>query len=191
MIVNTTFFVKKKEADKSSAQDSIIENSDGGEALMITSNEENDVIIGDESLFEISGIGSIQIKDEEESYFLGTLEAMGFKCSADNSVIKVFSRQPCCVKAERINNLYYLQGSTVIGTAVISIHKNDALTAFKQWKALFDSLCADHGIARHKNVWIDKPVHYSNLKIFCCPAYAHLKNALLLAILPEGKKIFK
>jgi transposase InsO family protein len=55
-------------------------------------------------------------------------------------------------------------------------HKNDALTAFKQWKALvenkttrklkklrtdnglefcngeFDSLCADHGIARHKNV---------------------------------------
>jgi transposase InsO family protein len=55
-------------------------------------------------------------------------------------------------------------------------HKNDALTVFKQWKALvenhtgrkirklrtdnrlefcndeFDSLCADHGIARHKTI---------------------------------------
>jgi hypothetical protein len=56
---------------------------------------------------------------------------MGFKCSADNSVIKVFSRQPCCVKAERINNLYYLQGSTVIGTAVISIVSNTSNT--KLW----------------------------------------------------------
>jgi hypothetical protein len=84
---------KKKEANKSSAQDSIIENSDGGEALMITSNEEkcmawildstcshrdwfsdyshvhnSDVIIGDESLFEISGIGSIQIKVHDGTF---------------------------------------------------------------------------------------------------------------------------
>jgi hypothetical protein len=57
-IINPTFFViiaklitmwsqvknkeryNKKEADKSSAEASIVENSDGGEALMITSNDE-------------------------------------------------------------------------------------------------------------------------------------------------------
>jgi hypothetical protein len=31
---------KKKEADKSATEASIVENSDGGEALMITSNDE-------------------------------------------------------------------------------------------------------------------------------------------------------
>lgn len=317
---------KKKEADKSSAEASIVENSDGGEALMITSKDEKrmswvldstcsfhicshrewfsdyshvhngDVIIGDESPLEISGIGSIQIKVHDGTFktltnvryvpkmkrnliSLGTLEAMGFKFSADNGVLKVSQGNRVVLKAERFNNLYYLQGSTITGTAAVSIasntsntklwhmrlghmsekgmhllhkrgylndigklefcehcvfgkqkrvsfslsthctkgildyihsdlwdraphssiggcdymitfiddfsrkvwvyflkHKNDALTAFKQWKALvenqtgrkikklrtdnglefcnseFNSLCADHGIARHKTV---------------------------------------
>jgi hypothetical protein len=152
-------------------------------------------------------------------------------------------------------------------------HKNDALTAFKQWKSLvenqtgrkikklrtdnglefcnseFNSLCADHGIARHKTVpgtpqrngvaermnrtilervrcmlsnaglwdkhglcaeaanaasylinrspnlaidfkileevWIGKPANYSNLRIFGCPAYAHVKNGKLV---PRAQK---
>ncbi|KAL5648926.1 hypothetical protein ACJX0J_039735, partial [Zea mays] len=64
-----------------------------------------DVIIGNESPLEIFGIGAIQFKRNLIS--LGTLEAMGFKFSVDNGVLK----------AERINNLYYLQGSTVIGAA--------------------------------------------------------------------------
>jgi hypothetical protein len=117
---------KKKEADKSYAEASIVENSDGGEALMITSNDEKrmawvldsacsfrncshrerfsdyshayngDVINGDESPLEISGIGSIRIKVHDGPFktltnvcyvpkmkrnliYLGTLEAMGFK----------------------------------------------------------------------------------------------------------------
>jgi hypothetical protein len=157
---------KKKEADKSAAKASIVENSDGGEALMITSNDEKhmarvldsacsfhicshrewfsdyshvhdgDVIIGDESPLEISGIGCIQIKVHDGTFktllmfamflrrrgilfLLGTLEAMGFKFSADNGVLKVSQGNRVVLKAERINNLYYLQGSTVTGTCDI------------------------------------------------------------------------
>jgi hypothetical protein len=124
---------KKKEADKSADEASIVENSDNGEALMITSNDEKrmawvldsacsfhicshrewfsnyshvhdgDVIIGVESPLEISGIGSVQIKVHDGTFktltnvhyvskmksSLGTLEAMGFKFSADNGVLKV------------------------------------------------------------------------------------------------------
>jgi hypothetical protein len=36
-----------------------------------------------------------------------------------------------------------------------------------------------------EEVWIDKPVHYSNLKIFCCPAYAHVNNGKLV---PRAQK---
>jgi hypothetical protein len=367
---------------------------------------DGDVIIGDESPLEISGIGSVQIKVHDSTFktltnvryvpkmkrnliSLGTLEAMGFKFSADNGVLKVSQGNRVVLKAERINNLYYLQGSTLTGIATVSIasntsntklwhmrlghmsekgmhllhkrgylndigklefckhcvfgkqkrvsfslsthctkgildyihsdlwgraphssiggcdymitfiddfsrkvwvyllkHKNDALTAFKQWKALvenqsgrkikklrtdnglefcnneFNSLCADHGIARHKTVpgtpkqngvaermnrtilervrcmlsnaglcdkhglwaeaanaacylinlspnsvidfkileevWTVKPVDYSNLRIFGCPAYAHVnngklvpraQNALLLAMVLVSKDI--
>ena len=89
---------KKKETDKSYAEASIVENSDGGEALMITSNDEKrmawvldsacsfhicshrewfsdyshvhdgDVIIGDESPLEISRIGSVQIKVHDGTF---------------------------------------------------------------------------------------------------------------------------
>jgi hypothetical protein len=60
---------------------------------------------------------------------LGTLEAMGFKFSVDNGVLKVYQGNPVLLKVERINNLYYLQGSTVIGTAVVSIASNTSNTA--------------------------------------------------------------
>jgi hypothetical protein len=127
---------KKKEADKATVEASIVENSDGGEALMITSNDEKriawvldsgcsfhicshrewfsdyshvhdgGVIIGDKSPLEIYGIGSIQIKVHDGTFktltnvsyvpkmkrnliSLGTLEAMKFKFSADNGVLKV------------------------------------------------------------------------------------------------------
>jgi hypothetical protein len=52
-------------------------------------------------------------------FLLGTLEAMGFKFSADNGVLKVSQGNRVVLKAERINNLYYLQGSTVTGTCDI------------------------------------------------------------------------
>jgi hypothetical protein len=56
---------------------------------------------------------------------------MGFKFSTDNGVLK-FSQGNCVVlKAERINNLYYLKGSTIIGTATVSIASNTSNT--KLW----------------------------------------------------------
>jgi hypothetical protein len=63
--------------------------------------------------------------------YLGTLEAMGFKFSADNGVLKVSQGNRVVLKAERINNLYYLQGSTVIGTPAVSIASNTLNT--KLW----------------------------------------------------------
>jgi hypothetical protein len=85
---------------------------------------DGDVIIGDESPLEISRIGSVQIKVHDGTFktltnvryvptmkrnliSLGTLEAMGFKFAADNGVLKV-SQGNCVVKAELINNPYYL-----------------------------------------------------------------------------------
>jgi hypothetical protein len=62
---------------------------------------------------------------------LGTLEAMRFKFSTDNGVLKVSQGNHVVLKAERIHNLYYLQGSTVTGTAAVSIASNTSNT--KLW----------------------------------------------------------
>jgi hypothetical protein len=62
---------------------------------------------------------------------LGTLEAMGFKFSVDNGVLKVCQGNRVVLKVERINNLYYLQGSTVRGTVAVSIASNTSNT--KLW----------------------------------------------------------
>jgi hypothetical protein len=56
---------------------------------------------------------------------------MGFKFSTDNGVIKVSQGYHVVLKAECINNLYYLQGSTVTDTAAVSIASNTSNT--KLW----------------------------------------------------------
>jgi hypothetical protein len=53
---------------------------------------------------------------------------MGFKFSVDNGVLKVSQGNHITLKAERINNLYYLQGSTVIGAAAVSIASSTSNT---------------------------------------------------------------
>jgi hypothetical protein len=62
---------------------------------------------------------------------LGTLEAMRFKFSADNGILKISQGNHVVLKAERINNLYYLQGSTVTGTPAVFIASNTSNT--KLW----------------------------------------------------------
>ena len=106
------------------------------------------VNIGDESPLEISGIGSVQIKVHDGTLknltnvryvpkmkrnliSLGTLEAMGFKFSTDNGVLKVSQDNRVVLKAKHINNLYYFQGSTVTGTVTICIASNTSNT--KLW----------------------------------------------------------
>jgi hypothetical protein len=105
-----------------------------------------DVIIGDESPLQISGIGFVQIKVHDGTFktltnvhyvpkmkrnliCLGTIEAMKFKFFTDNGVVKVSQGdhvvlKAVVLKAEHLNNLYYLQGSIVIGTGVVSIASN-------------------------------------------------------------------
>jgi hypothetical protein len=53
---------------------------------------------------------------------------MRFKFYADNGVLKVSQVNRVVLKAKRINNLYYLQGSTLIGTTVIYIASNTSDT---------------------------------------------------------------
>jgi hypothetical protein len=56
---------------------------------------------------------------------------MGFKFSTDNGVLKVSQGNRIVLKAELINNLYYLQGCTVTGTTTVSIASNTLNT--KLW----------------------------------------------------------
>jgi hypothetical protein len=62
---------------------------------------------------------------------LGTLEAMRFKFSADNGVLKVSQGNRVVLKDELINNLYYSQDCTVTGIAIVSIASNTLNT--KLW----------------------------------------------------------
>ena len=56
---------------------------------------------------------------------------MGFNFAAINGVLKVSQGNRVVLKAERINNLYYLQGSTVTGTPAVFIASNTSNT--KLW----------------------------------------------------------
>jgi hypothetical protein len=161
------------EYDKSSTEASIVENSDGGEDFIITSNDEKcmawvldlacsfhicshqewfsdyshvhngDVIIGDESTQEISRIGSIQIKVHDGTFktltnvryipkmkrnliSLGKFEAM---LIMDSKFLELVSHgNRVVLKAECINNHYYLHGSTITGTAAVSVASNTSNT---------------------------------------------------------------
>jgi hypothetical protein len=95
----------------------------------------SEVVIGDGSTCEIIKIGSIYIQVHDGSIkklidvrfvpklkrnliSLSTLKAMGFNFAAIDGVLKV-SRGNCIIlKGNRLNNLYYLQCSTVDAEAV-------------------------------------------------------------------------
>jgi hypothetical protein len=94
-----------------------------------------EVIIGDGSTCEIIGIGSIYIQVHDGSIkklidvrfvpklkrnliSLSTLEAIGFNFAAIDGVLKVCRGNRIILKGNRLNNLYYLQCSTVDAEAV-------------------------------------------------------------------------
>jgi hypothetical protein len=95
-----------------------------------------EVVIGDGSTYEIIGTGSIYIQVHDgsikklidvrfipklkQSYYLEakTLEAMGFSFAAIDGVLKVSRGNRIISKGNRLNNLYYLQCSTVDVEAV-------------------------------------------------------------------------
>jgi hypothetical protein len=92
-------------------------------------------VIGDGSTCEIIGIGSIYIQVHDGSIkklidvrfvpklkrnliSLSTLEAIGFNFAAIDGVLKVCRGNRIILKGNRLNNLYYLQCSTVDAEAV-------------------------------------------------------------------------
>jgi hypothetical protein len=94
-----------------------------------------EVVIGDVSTCQIIGIGSIYIqvhdgnikklinvrfvpKLKRNLIYLSTLEAMGFNFAVINGVLKVSRGNRIILKGNRLNNLYYLQCSTVDAEAV-------------------------------------------------------------------------
>jgi hypothetical protein len=94
-----------------------------------------EVVIGDGSTCEIIGIGSIYIQVHDDSIkklinvrfvpklkrnliSLSTLEAMGFNFAVIDGVLKVSRGNRIILKGNRLNNLYYLQCSTVDVEAV-------------------------------------------------------------------------
>jgi hypothetical protein len=100
-----------------------------------------EVVIEDGSTCEIFGIGSIYIQVHDGSIkkltdvrfvpklkrnliSLSTLEAMGFNFAAIDGVLKVSCGNRIILKGILLNNLYYLQCSTVDAEAVsIAFHK--------------------------------------------------------------------
>ena len=96
-----------------------------------------EVVIGDGSTCEIIGIDSIYIQVHDGSIkklidvrfvpklkrtliSLRTLEGMGFNFAAIDGVLKVSRGNRIILKGNRLNNLYYLQCSTV-DAEVVSI----------------------------------------------------------------------
>jgi hypothetical protein len=94
-----------------------------------------EVVIGDGSTREIIGIDSIYIqvydgnikkliyvcfvpKLKRNLISLSTLEAMGFNFAAIDGVLKVSRGNHFILKGNRLNNLYYLQCSTIDAEAV-------------------------------------------------------------------------
>ena len=59
---------------------------------------------------------------------LGTLESLGCKYSAEGGVLKVSKGYLVLLKANRIGSLYFLQGTVVTGSVVVSssMVENDA-----------------------------------------------------------------
>jgi hypothetical protein len=94
-----------------------------------------EVVIGDGSICEIIGLDSIYIQVHDGSIkklidvrfvpklkrnliSLSTLEAMGFNFEAIDGVLKVSRGNRIILKGNRLNNIYYLQCSTVDVEAV-------------------------------------------------------------------------
>jgi transposase InsO family protein len=162
----------KKIQNEKFAEASFVENESDGEALISTTDLRNrtswiidsactfhicpykdwfstydsvssgEVVIGDESPFEIVGIGSVQIKTHDGTVrtltnvrhvprmkrnliSLGTIESLGYKYAGGNGVLKISKGNLVVLKANRINSLYHLQGTTVTGSAAVSTIASD------------------------------------------------------------------
>jgi len=95
------------------------------------------VLMGNDAQCKVVGIGTVQIKTNDgvvrtlanvryipdlkrNLISLGTLESLGCKYSAEGGVLKVSKGYLVLLKANRIGNLYVLQGTVVTGPTAVS-----------------------------------------------------------------------
>ena len=108
------------------------------------------VYMGDDSSCKIFGIGSIRLRNHDGStrlltdvryvpnlrknlISLGALESKGFTMTIRDGVLKVTSGALLTMKGVRRNNLYYYQGSTIIGSAAAVSGGNNLGETTKLW----------------------------------------------------------
>jgi hypothetical protein len=92
------------------------------------------VLMGNDITCKTKGIGKIRFKlhngsarvlkevryvpDMKKNLIsLGVLESKGYKITMENGIMKVISGALVVMKATRQNNLYHLQGTTIVGAA--------------------------------------------------------------------------
>ena len=107
------------------------------------------VYMGNDNACKTGGIGSIRLKNHDGSIrvlkdvryvpslkknliSLGALESKGLAVTVRDGILKVTSGALVIMKGTRRNNLYYYQGSTVVGTAAVA-STDDKLETTKLW----------------------------------------------------------
>ncbi|KAH9754791.1 hypothetical protein KPL71_015554 [Citrus sinensis] len=150
------------------------------------------VFMGNDNACKTMGIGTNQLKNHDGSIqvlrdvryvpslnknliSLGVLESKGFTITLRDGLLKVVVGALTVMKGTRINNLYYFQGSTVIGSAS-TVSGKDAFETCWKWKKMVETqtgrkvkrfrsdnggeykndsflqICQDKGIVRHFTV---------------------------------------
>ncbi|KAG6420222.1 hypothetical protein SASPL_116742 [Salvia splendens] len=167
------------------------------------------VYMGNDSPCKTAGIGSIKLRNQDGStrilkdvryvpqlkknlISLGALESKGLVVMMRDGILKATSGALVMLKGVRKNNLYYYQGSTVVGTVATatSSNKKDA-EATKLWHLRLGhagerslQILAKQGLL--KEVWSGKPAtDYDSLRIFGSIAYYHVTESKLD---PRAKK---
>jgi hypothetical protein len=99
------------------------------------------VLMGNDVACQIVGIGTIRIKMHDKIVrtltnvrhipdlkknliSLGTLDSLGYKYSDEGEVIRVSNGSLVVMEGNKVDDLYFLQGSTVIGLDVVSSSDN-------------------------------------------------------------------
>ena len=108
------------------------------------------VYMGNDESCKTAGVGSIRLKNHDGStrvltdvryvpklkknlISLGALESKGFAMTIRDGILKVTSGSLVVMKGTRRNNLYYYNGSTVIGSVAAVSEDNKASEITRLW----------------------------------------------------------
>ena len=114
--------------------------------------------MGNDDSYKTTGVGSIKLKNHDRStrvligvwyvqklkknlVSLGALESKGFTMSMRNGIIKVTSSSLVVMKGTRRINLYYYNGSTVIGSVAAVSKKDEDSKITRLWHMRLGHTC--------------------------------------------------